>query len=202
MDAASSIVIRDALATDIDGILALQRANLKNNLSESEQEQWGFLSVPSQESDFERYRREAVLVVAIQGGRVVGFENTMTIPHALQTPLFVTEVDAYKRIPYNGTTIFRLNPCIIGQLAVDREFRGHGVAVDLHNAVIERSRGRFGVLVSVVESTNARSLAFHERKIHMKRVGEYEHESATFVVLAQDFVNDDAWCIAVIVQAT
>ena len=144
-------------------ILALQQRNLEEELKPREVQGQGFVTV---RHDFDLLRAmndAAPHVIAVSGGRVVGYALVMLrtfrdrIP--ILQPMFRTLGQlTYRERPANGYHYF-----IMGQVCIDRPLRGEGVFGGLYQALRQHYSEEYDLIITEVARRNGRSIRAHEK---------------------------------------
>lgn len=157
------IIKRVTEKEEIAGIKKLQAANLKNNLSEEETEQEGFVTAEYTLPFLALMNEIEPSVIAKEGNEVVGYVLVVTRAlfgkHALLDDLF-RQIDQYT---FRGEALKNINYTICGQLCVARPHRGRGLVQQLYNYYRTELSGTYKYLLTDVDEKNPRSV-----KAHMK----------------------------------
>jgi predicted GNAT superfamily acetyltransferase len=157
------IVIDRATVADVDGILALERANQTRN--------GGVLSSNLEFEGVAATIREIPNVVARKAGRVVGFllayEKSAPAPATVQSMLkaYPGDPDAY----------------VYGPICVDESVRGRGVAGAMFQHLIRLIPDREGILF--INEGNEPSLRAHG-KLPMRQVGKFTCKGDKYLIFA------------------
>jgi hypothetical protein len=169
---------------DFEGILALQRANLKRSLSERESGEQGFVTLVHTLDVLERMHELAPSVVAKSGSDVVGYALTMLVEARPLVPALAPMFEQIERASLRGVPLTERRFYVMGQICVARAFRSRGVFEALYAEHDARYAGRFDCLVTEISSSNARSLRAHAR-VGFEPVARYGHAGDEWVVVAR-----------------
>src|SRR5690554_7712478 len=112
---------------DLEGILQLQKANLKINLSKDEVEKDGFVTVDHDWETLIGLTNIEPHAIAKDNGKVVGYVLAMTKKSRLDIPLIYPMFDEFKKISYRGKAISDYNYMVVGQACVHKNYRGQGL---------------------------------------------------------------------------
>jgi L-amino acid N-acyltransferase YncA len=159
---------------DLEQILSLQAANLEPAL---ENKADGFVTVVHTLAILRAMHAKLPSVVARADGRVVGYALSMDPTTRTLVPIlapFFAKLD--ELLP--GDRYY-----VMGQVCVDRAFRGAGVFDALFAAHRARFSDRFEVLVTEIATRNGRSIRAHER-VGFRTVARYRDEVDDWVVVA------------------
>jgi len=161
---AGNVVVDRATSADVEGILALERANrvdqggVFNSCFEPGELTAAFADLPS--------------IVARQDGRVVGFllafEKT-----AAATPMVQAMLKAYAGGP---------DAYVYGPVCVEASMRGHGLAGAMFALLLHLLPGREGILF--INARNEPSRRAHEKMPGMREVGRFELNGLEYLVLS------------------
>lgn len=163
---ADQLTIRRATIAeaDVSGILALQAANQLG--------QGGSLSARLPRSMILAMIEAMPVIVAEQGGRIVGY--LMTSTHAMNTdiPIIQAMLKAYPGRP---------DAIIYGPICVDADMRGKGVAQALYSELRIYQRGVEGILF--IRKDNLSSIRAHQ-KLGMTEVAAFDFNGVDHLVLS------------------
>jgi len=149
--------------SDLESILTLQRQNLRQFLSPEEMQDQGFLTA-SYTLDFLQEMHEASEhIVAKDGERVVGYTLGLTPEFLPRDPVFESYLMAIQQMSWKGKPLMEYAPLIVGQLCVDKSYRGQGLVNGLYQACRTHHAKKFDFLLSDVSSLNPRSFRAHQR---------------------------------------
>lgn len=161
------LIVRNALPSDIAGIVALQKAN--------QQDQGGSLSGELPAARIADMLADMPQIVALQDDEVVGFLLTTSQAVNRRNPVVVVE-KTLEAFPDLETDAY-----IYGPICVSASQRGQGLAQRLFQALLEQAPERQGVLF--IRDDNPASLQAH-RKMGMQPVAQFELNDALFHVFA------------------
>ena len=168
---------------DLTGVLALQEANLFDNLS-PEARRDGFLSARFTHAQFAQMDADVAVVVAANAGRVAGYLCASGIEYNRQFPLLAAMIARYPDLSFRGRPLSEQATCVYGPACVDRDFRGRGVLRGLYQALLDDVADRFAAGVGFISKDNPRSLAAHVDGLGMHKLGEFEFNARRYWILA------------------
>jgi L-amino acid N-acyltransferase YncA len=169
-------------AGDLDGILALQRANLATSLTDDAAARDGFVTVVHTREILEKMHAEQPSVVARHGAKVVGYALTMTRECRSFLPILEPMFALFESIAYRGAPLVGARFYVMGQICIADRFRGAGLfdaMYALHRAAF---RDRYDLLVTEVSQRNGRSLRAHAR-VGFETLGKYRDATDEWVVI-------------------
>jgi GNAT superfamily N-acetyltransferase len=170
--------------TDLEGILHLQRANHANAISEAEAKEQGFTTVAH---DLDLLRRLNVPYPHIiakdeTNNTVVGYTLVMLEKWRTEIPVLVTMFEEIDRIRYKGQLLKEARYFAMGQVCVDKAYRGQGVFAGLYLEMSRQMKRHFDFIITEISSRNTRSLRAHE-KVGFEVLREYEDGGELWIVV-------------------
>jgi predicted N-acetyltransferase YhbS len=178
-----ALLFRRLTDEDHAGILALQEANLFDNLS-TEARREGFLSARFSREHLVQMDRDVGVLVARDAERVVGYMCASGVELNQQFPLLLAMIGRYGEVTFGDAALADQKTFVYGPVCVDRACRGRGVLRGLFDALLRAIDGRFDAGVAFVAEDNQRSLAAHVAGLGMHDVGEFEFKGKRYRILA------------------
>ena len=172
------ITYRRAVQSDIAGILALQKANLYQNLDEQGRHD-GFLSIALGAEQFNAINRDLVVVVACSGTEVLGFLCAATWRHALQFPILKLLTEQTVSAKLDGTGLAEHNTCIYGPVCVAKAARGTGILEGLYASLKAMVPDHYAFCALFIADGNTRSMRAHLR-MGMSPLGSFCHNDTLY----------------------
>ena len=172
--------------SELEGILALQRRNLKRCLSESEAEEQGFLVAEYNLAYLQQMQARRPSVVAVDDGRVVGYALVVTQEVRKGLPFISDLFDEIDRISYRGALLAGTDYVVVGQLCVDKDYRGQGLVDRLYGCFRASLDDRYHCGVTDIARANRRSLKAHQ-KVGFEVIHTIEYEGRTWDVVLWDW---------------
>lgn len=176
---------------DLMGILALQTQNLSRNLPSEVQQAQGFVTLQYTLSQMQQMHKLGPSVIAKDGDRVVGYAIT-AMPGALA---FVPELESLfallDTVPYEGQMLNMYPYYVVGQVCVDKDYRGQGIFDRLYQKHRAVYSDRFRLFITDISARNTRSLRAHER-VGFRAVHSFHEPAAAeeWVVVVWDWNNE------------
>lgn len=147
--------------TELEGIKYLQTENLKKNLSDQEAIEQGFVTAEYNMSLLEKMHQAGPSVVAKEGEQVVGYAlvtlKSVRYDHELLGYLF-NSIDS---LEYNGQKLIDTPYVVVGQLCVQKKYRGLGLVQQIYQYFKKSLEGDFDYCITDVAQDNPRSLKAH-----------------------------------------
>lgn len=147
---------------EMKGVLALQQANLRNNITQEEAETQGFLMAEYDLDFLELLNQKSPGIIAKDGEKVVGYSLVALPETARQHPLLADLVQNIERCIFEGKPVE--NYAIVAQLCVSKEYRGQDLVQKLYGSFREHYANRYTYCVTDVAQANHRSLKAHQKR--------------------------------------
>ncbi|MEO6232497.1 MAG: GNAT family N-acetyltransferase [Ferruginibacter sp.] len=158
---------------DFYEIIALQKENLSKNLSESELKSQGFVTVIHELEDLQKMDTHEHNLVAKEDDKIVGYILAMTQQSKADIPVLVPMFNNFEQIIYKGKIIAEHNFIVVGQVCIQKDYRGKGLFDEVYNAYKKQFFNKYDFAITSIATTNQRSINAH------KRVGFVELHSFT-----------------------
>lgn len=157
---------------DLEGILALQQLNLPINLSSKEIASEGFLTVVHRLADLRSMNAVEKHIVAKEDDKVIAYVLAMTKASqndiAVLKPMFQT----FDSIYFDNRPVSSYNYIVVGQVCVDRKYRGQGVFDKCYETYKEKFQSTYDFAITEIATRNSRSINAH-RRIGFKQLHRY-----------------------------
>ena len=147
---------------ELVGVLALQQANLRKNISEDEALMQGFLMAEYDLAFLKLLQEKSPGVIAKDGEKVVGYSLVALPETARQHPLLADLVQNIDRCIFEGKPVE--NYVIVAQLCVSKGYRGQDLVQKLYGSFRDHYANRFTYCVTDVAQANPRSLKAHQKR--------------------------------------
>lgn len=152
---------------ELEQILSLQQRNLPDRLSANEKLEEGFLTVRHTLPQLQRMNEACAHIIARNGNQVVGYALCMHPSFGGEIPVLEPMFVQLKQL-----LPAKCRYMVMGQVCVDKAFRGQGVFRGLYRKMQEVLKGTFDTIITEVDATNQRSLKAH-RAIGFTELGSY-----------------------------
>lgn len=148
---------------DIQGILSLQRVNLRQNVAADVQANQGFVTVEHDPAVLTRMNRAAPSVIAKDGETVVGYCLTMLPEFAADIPELTSLFAVINALTYAGRPVRDYAYYVMGQVCVADGYRGQQLFDRMYQHHRDTYGDRFRLLITDISEKNPRSLRAHAR---------------------------------------
>jgi GNAT superfamily N-acetyltransferase len=147
----------------LEQVLALQRRNLEQSVDEQEAADQGFVTVRHDLELLRDMNRAEPHIIAVCDGQVVGYALVMLKRFQQRIPILKPMFARLAGLQHRGRPIDDYRFFIMGQVCVDRSFRGSGVFDGLYRTMKKRYAESYDLVVTEVACRNTRSCAAHTR---------------------------------------
>lgn len=148
---------------DLQGILALQRANLASNLSADEIAVQGFVTVVHSFEDLAKMNEAERHIIAKEDDKVIAYLLAMTPAAKDDVPLLRPMFGLFDDLLFYGKPVSAYPCIVIGQVCVDKSYRGRGVLDACYLTYRNAFQTKYAFAVTEIATRNTRSLAAHRR---------------------------------------
>jgi len=157
---------------DLLGILELQKRNLAKNLDREEIRSQGFVTVSHRLEDLQKMNVIEQSVIAKETNTVIAYLIAMTEKSKFDIPVLIPMFEIFDKIQYEEKLLSEYHYMVVGQVCVDKEYRGKGVLDKCYDLYVNTFRPRYDFAVTEIASSNLRSLNAH-RRIGFESIHEY-----------------------------
>jgi hypothetical protein len=156
-------------------IIALQQCNLPERLSEDERQKEGFVTVRHDLDILTRMHEKYPHAIAKDGDKVVGYALVMTKDFRDQIPVLIPMFAQIDGLVYKGKSLIKTPYFVMGQVCIEKAYRGKGVFRGLYHTLKEHLSPSFTLVVTEVAKRNPRSLNAHYQ-VGFEILSEYTSE--------------------------
>lgn len=173
--------------TDLQQILTLQKANLSEGLTVEEKQSQGFVTVNHSYDQLKSLNDLEKHIIAKHNDNVIGYLLAMTKKSQFEIPILVPMFDAFGSILYENKKVAKYNYLVVGQVCIDKAYRGQGILDHCYAAYKEYYSAKYDFAITEIASDNLRSLNAH-RRIGFKEIHSYVSPGNTeWVVVIWDW---------------
>jgi predicted GNAT superfamily acetyltransferase len=172
---------------DLYGILDLQKANLRINLSDSEISSQGFVTVVHSFRDLKALNDIEAHVIAKHKDRVVAYLLAMTAKSKNDIPVLVPMFEMFDHVSFGTKLIADYNYIVVGQVCVAKEYRGREILDKTYLKYKDEFENKYDFAITEIDNKNQRSLNAHKR-IGFREIHRYSSPDKTeWVVVVWDW---------------
>lgn len=159
-------------------ILELQKRNLQENLEDEEKVLQGFVTVKHSLEILQQMNNTCPHTIAKQNNKVIGYALSMT-------KNFASDIDVLKPMFLEiSKTIKEENYIVMGQICIDKEYRGIGVFRGLYKHMAEEvCKSNYDIIITEIDVKNERSLNAH-KNIGFKNRKDYFFENKNWRIVS------------------
>ena len=146
---------------DLQQIMALQAQNLPQAVPAQEAATQGFVTVQHDLDLLAAMNEKYPHQLALAEGRVVGFALVMLPEFGDKIPVLVPMFRLLDQLEYRGTPLREQAYFVMGQVCIDKAYRGQGIFRELYEKLRRDMAPHFSLLVTEIATRNTRSLQAH-----------------------------------------
>ncbi len=162
-----------ATDNDLQGIIHLQRKNLPAGLTREEMQSQGFVTVVHSLDDLRKMNDIEQNIIAKDDDEVIAYLLAMTKKSRTQFPVLFPMFDLFDKLSYNDRMVSDYNYMVVGQVCVDKQYRGQGLLDNCYAEYKNRFNGKYDFAITEIATKNQRSMQAHKR-IGFETIYEYK----------------------------
>lgn len=147
---------RTELDSELYQILEIQKRALKDNVSIKEQQEQGYITVPHTFEILKKMNDACPHIVALDGDTIIGYALVMLESFRFEMDILTPMFDSADRLLPDK------NYVAMGQICIDKPYRGTGVFRGLYSFYKEELSATFDCLFTEVATANSRSIEAHK----------------------------------------
>ena len=154
-----------AATEDLPAILALQQANLPQNISAEEALAQGFLTVEHELPLLAEMNEACAHTIGKDGEELAGYALSMTRDFSSRIPILLPLFELIDQLDWEGRSVAEIPYILMGQVCVAKGYRGQGVFKGLYEEM-QRRMGRdhaYELIITEISTRNTRSLRAHQK---------------------------------------
>lgn len=174
---------------ELEQILSLQRDNLIASVTAQEMKEQGFVTVSHTFEMLQQMHNLAPSIIIKDGDNVVAYALVMLREFRNLIPALEPMFDNFDQVEWNGKPLKDQSFYVMGQICVDKAYRGQGLFDKLYQAHKEFYSPRFDILATEIATRNHRSLRAHER-VGFKTISIHRDELDEWAVVVWDWKTE------------
>ena len=147
---------------DLEAIRLLQAQNLKQNLSEADWRQNGFVTCVYDTAMLEDMCGPMRHVIARADGQLAGYTLCMLRHSFQQFPILYPMFDLFNEMNIKGKPLVEYSFAVVGQICVHKDYRRQGVLQKMYQSMVHQLKGQYDYLFTEIDVENIPSLRAHE----------------------------------------
>lgn len=179
------MITRLGTINDINGIIALQKANLYENLSDAERKN-GFVTTAFSEAQLTKLISRRGIFIAEENGGIVGYAMAGAWDFWSMWPIFPYMVSRLGSLTFQGGPVAPEKSFQYGPICISSTHRGAGLFPMLFEEMRLELAARYPIGVTFINRINERSIAAHKRKLGLSLIDEFEFSGRNYYALAFD----------------
>ena len=172
--------------SELQGILDLQKENLLGEISEEEKANQGFVTVRHSMEQMKLMHSIEPHVIAKDGEKVIGYVLAMTKESRDLVPVLVPMFEQFDRLMLGVKLLSAYNYMVIGQICVDKAYRGQGIFDKMYKCYRSTFSTRYDFAITEIALSNFRSLKAHQR-IGFRTIHEFEDMTQKWAIVLFDW---------------
>ena len=158
---------------DISGIINLQRKNLPTGLTKEEMESQGFVTVVHSMELLRKMNSIEQSIIARDEDEVIAYLLAMTPQSKTDIPVLIPMFEMFDQLSYSGKRISDYNYIVVGQVCIDKKYRGQGLLDNCYAEYRNRFKEKYDFAITEIATKNQRSMQAHKR-IGFETIHEYK----------------------------
>lgn len=150
-------------ATELQGIIDLQKANLPISISKEEAQEQGFVTVQHTLEILQKMNTIEKHTIALDDDKVIGYVIAMTKASRNDIPILEPMFDLFTQIAYLYKKVSDYNYMVVGQVCVSKDYRGMGVFDQLYDKYRNEFGSKYDFAITEIAVKNQRSMMAHNR---------------------------------------
>jgi hypothetical protein len=148
---------------DLEGILSLQKANLPSALSNDEMALQGFVTVVHTLDNLQAMNEREPHIIAKTDEQVIAYLLAMTPASQDSLPVLRPMFQVFESLGYKGKTVSAYHYIVVGQVCVDKVYRGQGVLDNCYQLYKNTFQPNYDFAITEIATRNIRSINAHKR---------------------------------------
>jgi len=148
---------------DLLGIIALQKNNLAINLQYDEIITQGFVTVVHSLDSLHKMNAIEQHIICKDDQKVVAYLLAMTVQSQYDIPVLLPMFEMFSNILYKGKPVSSYNYIVVGQVCVDKNYRGQGILDKCYEYYKTCLSKKYHFAITEIASRNQRSIKAHQR---------------------------------------
>ncbi|CAN5562023.1 hypothetical protein BH10BAC2_BH10BAC2_33290 [soil metagenome] len=171
---------------ELQQIVELSHLNQRANVSEAEKSKEGFISWEYSYELLKQMQDQCPHIIVKDGDKLAGYALVaMKEAKAFYVDLAVM-ISKLETLLYNGKALADYNYYVMGQVCVDKTYRGKGVFDMLYQHHKQILKDRFDFVITEISTNNYRSIRAHE-KVGFKNIYTYRDAVDEWSVVLWDW---------------
>jgi RimJ/RimL family protein N-acetyltransferase len=171
---------------ELQQILDLQKSNLRQNVSDDEKRSQGFVTMQFNIPMLQAMHNRAPSVIVKDGDKVIGYAIVFMPEDRHLYPSLESMFHTLEDVYWQNKPLKEFSYYVIGQICIDKDYRGQGVFELLYETHRETYRHQFAVVITEISTSNHRSIRAHER-VGFQVIHTYRDELDEWAIVLWDW---------------
>ena len=171
---------------ELQQISALNQLNLKKNISEKETGAEGFVSWEYDLTLLKVLHHFSPSIIAKENDKVIGYALVAPKTAAAVHPELAALLNKIDTLVYNNQPLAAYNYYIMGQVCIDKDYRGQGIFAALFALHKKLYQPQFDFVATTIATQNIRSIRAHER-VGFKIIHEITDRMGNWLLVVWDW---------------
>lgn len=171
---------------ELEEIMDLQKRFLRGVTNQEEEYSQGFLTVEHSLDTLVQMHQLEPSIIAKKSEHLAGYALTMPRMCGELIPVLVPMFQIFTEITYRNRPINEYDFYVMGQICVDKPYRGLGVFDMLYQKHLEIYSGKYDFIVTEISTRNHRSMKAHQR-VGFKLLHVYKDAIDEWAVVVWDW---------------
>lgn len=168
---------------ELNQILELQASNHYSQISKETKLEEGFVTVRHTLKLLKTISGNFQHSIAKANDKVVGYALMMLKEKGNEIQELKIMFELLDSLSFKGVKLADCKYCVMGQVCIDKDYRGHGVFENLYQNLKRQISKHFSLLITEISTSNLRSLRAHTR-LGFVSIHQYTDEIDEWVVVA------------------
>lgn len=169
--------------THLNGILALQQANLPKAISTQESQAEGFVTVEHTFDLLKKMNDACAHCIALSDNEVAGYALTMLPSFGQEIPILIPMFEKINTLSFRGQALRSTKYVVMGQVCIGKAFRRQGLFRALYDKMKEAMAQEYEAIVTEIATKNVRSMQAHAA-VGFEVIDIYEAETEEWAIVA------------------
>jgi hypothetical protein len=148
---------------ELQQILDLQKRNLKQNISEGEKDEQGFVTLLFNLPMLQQLHAVAPSIIIKDNDKVIAYAMVVLQESRKVYPDLEPMFTSFEKLSWQKKKLYDYRFYVMGQVCVDKAYRRKGLFDLLYQKHKEIYRNQFDFIITEISTSNHRSLKAHKR---------------------------------------
>jgi len=170
---------------DLNAILTLQKANLKENISQQEAEEQGFVTCNHSFKVLKLMNQPHPHIIAKHKQQLAGYALVMLKSNANIVPEIISMFTQINQLNHKGKALKEANYVVMGQICVAKNFRSKGVFTGIYQTMFAALKPHYSYIITSIATSNKRSVKAHQ-KVGFESILNFKDDLEEWLLVLKD----------------